>query len=91
MNSNEENSSIENEYKLEKNISDLKTNLKDIDLTEIEYIKVYKNKTKNFDSLSANKQVFFKKIFHRFKIFLLKKEVFNKTKKIMFTIFKKIK
>ncbi len=91
MNSNEENPSIENEVKVEKNISDIKVNLKDIDLSSKEFVKVYKNNTKNFDALSANKQSFFVKLFKSIKLFLIKKEVWPKSKKHMFTIYKKFK
>jgi hypothetical protein len=40
----EENSSIERDINEKKNISDLKINLEDIDLSKKEYIKIDKNK-----------------------------------------------
>ena len=91
MNSKEENSSIENEKKVEKNISDIKNNLSDIDLSTEEYFKINKKHTSNFDALSSNKQSFIKRLFHRIKIFFIKKEVWPKSKKLMHTLFKKFK
>lgn len=91
MNSNDEKVSLENEIKVEKNISDIKTNLNDIDLSTKEFIKVSKNYTNNFDALSPNNQSFLRKIYDKFKIFLFEKEVGPKSKKIMQNQYKKFK
>ncbi|NDK08394.1 DUF4012 domain-containing protein [Candidatus Gracilibacteria bacterium] len=86
----EKDDGIEDEKKVEKNITDIKTKLKDIDLSTKEYIKVDKNYTNNFDALSSNKQSFFIKAFNNIKFFLFKKEVGSKTKKVMIKIYKKV-
>lgn len=86
----EKDDGIEDEKKVEKNITDIKTKLKDIDLSTKEYIKVDKNYTNNFDALSSNKQSFFIKAFNNIKFFLFKKEVWSKTKKVMIKIYKKV-
>jgi hypothetical protein len=44
MNSNEEKNDIKRDINEKKNISDLKINLEDIDLSKKEYIKIDKNK-----------------------------------------------
>lgn len=89
---------IENEIKVEKNITDIKTKLKDIDLSSIEYIKVDKNYTDNFDWLVSYKQNFILKIFNKIKKLFtnsknlyIRKEVWPKSKKIMNNTLKKIK
>lgn len=98
MNLHEEKSNIENEIKKEKNISDIKTNLKDIDLSQKEYVKVNKNYTNNFDDLTGYKRSFFNKtykniskIYNNFKNFLIEKKVWPKSMKVINLVFKKTK
>lgn len=98
MNLNEEKSNTENEIKSEKNISDIKTNLKDIDLSQKEYVKINKNYTNNFDDLIGFKRSFFtkaynniSKIYNNFKSFLIKKEFWSRINKVINLVFKKTK
>ncbi len=94
----EENSSIESEINEKKNISDLKIDLSDIDLSKKEYIKIDKNKWNHFDWLIAYKKSIFQKIgdffkvtFYNSKELYVKHEVWNKTTKVINGITKKVK
>ncbi len=98
MNSNEEKNDVENEIKVEKNISDLKINLEDIDLSLNEFIKIdKKNNFEHFDSLIRLNQSFLKKIFNKIKQFFVEKDILskiiiilNKIMKVIGKIVKKI-
>lgn len=83
----EEISGIENEIKEKKNISDLKIDLENIDLSKKDFIKIdKKNNFDYFDWLVKYNQSAFKKTFHKIKHFFIEKDILSK----IIIIFKKI-
>jgi hypothetical protein len=91
MNLNEEKSSIENEIKEKKNISDLKIDLEDIDLSRKDFVKIdKKNDFDHFDSLVKLNQSAFKKTFHKVKHFFIEKDILSKIIVILKKIIKVI-